>query len=182
MVNSQSQALVFRDIDKTEDKIRNLPVWQKLSQTTGTGLDESSQSVSPVKFYAAVPLVVRCPSGSEDDEDVAPAGLLQKQQDESDWSNARASEFGHIYHPFPSKNVNLGASNVVTLGTLCIMDTEPRAGFNDHDEETLRQLGDLLVRLICAEQSEGYANDEVGAYQSRYHTALFPNSHTADLP
>jgi hypothetical protein len=148
------------------------------------GIDDDNDDVTDkerLRFYAAVPLVIRWPGDAPDEEPAAgewddtPLGEEQRPamsptsssvaiSPRSSSSSPTPGSPRRTYKPSSIKDRHL-PHDLITLGTLCILDTEPRPYFSSEEEETLRQLGDLLVRLICTEQSEGWAMREVGGYK-----------------
>ena len=150
-----------------------------------------------IRFYAAVPLVIRWPGDyhpldaddvpletvtsplndrpDPDESSVFPTGSVTPDQTprkrppahQDSTASTSSNDSRRTYQPSSSKDYKTPRSGLITLGTLCILDTEPRQNFGAEEEETLRQLGDLLVRLICTEQSEGWAMREVGGYKGR---------------
>ena len=143
--------------------------------------DHDKEGKERLRFYAAVPLVIRWPEDAPKDDPVGdwkdtPLGAEQRPvmspMSSSSTISPRSSSSSsstpgsprRTYRPSSIKDRHL-PHDLITLGTLCILDTEPRPYFSSEEEETLRQLGDLLVRLICTEQSEGWAMREVGGYK-----------------
>jgi hypothetical protein len=199
IINSSTpRPITYRDLDKTEKKIREMTVWKRLlcpEAIQRRGLkggydddadDDRKEGKEKMRFYAAVPLVIRWPGDAPEDEAVAdgwddtPLGEEQRQialptsssstsppSSSSPSSSPVPGSPRRTYRPSSSKDRHL-PHDLITLGTLCILDTEPRPGFSSEEEETLRQLGDLLVRLICTEQSEGWAMREVGGYKGEF--------------
>ncbi|KAJ9124525.1 hypothetical protein QFC24_003317 [Naganishia onofrii] len=53
--------------------------------------------------------------------------------------------------------VHLPNSPPAVIGTLCVLDEKPRPDFTEESLEILAQLASMLVKSICAEQSEIYA-------------------------
>ncbi|KAJ9123140.1 hypothetical protein QFC22_001333 [Naganishia vaughanmartiniae] len=54
--------------------------------------------------------------------------------------------------------VHFPRSPPIVIGTLCVLDEKPRPDFAEESLETLAQLASMLVKNICAEQSELYAH------------------------
>ena len=205
--SSRPRPITYRDLDQTKKEIRQMTVWKRLLcpqavQRRGLkgGYDDdragTNEDKDRLRFYAAVPLVIRWPGEASDsdvnDWDDTPLGaeqsaLLTSSRCSSPTSTtppgstrttspspsptASPKSPRRTYKPSSSKDRHL-PQDLITLGTLCILDTEPRPNFSAEEEETLRQLGDLLVRLICTEQSEGWAMREVGGYKGQSGSAI----------
>lgn len=149
--------------------------------------NDDEKDENRLRFYAAVPLVIRWSGGEPDFDDTdsedtplgqeqqyvtspvdtsAPASPTSRRSSHPRSTSNSSESHRRIYRPSSSRDRRF-PQDLVTLGTLCILDTEPRPDFSAGEEETLRQLGDLLVRLICTEQSEGWAMREVGGYKGQ---------------
>lgn len=70
------------------------------------------------------------------------------------------------------------------IGTLCVLDTKPHHDFDQDCEKLLTKLARMLVRSICAEQSEYYAQKAARMHAVTadfMHRAILPDPHTADV-
>jgi hypothetical protein len=209
ITSSHPRPQVIRDLDQCDSSIRRLPVWSRLvcaHAREKIGVHDNRDENTHIRFYAAVPLVIRwpgdCPPPDADDvpletpttpangghehdnggPSVFPTGSVTPDNQprskppthrDSIYSNS-SQENRRSYQPTSSKDRKTPRSDLITLGTLCILDPEPRLNFSVEEEETLRQMGDLLVRLICTEQSEGWAMREVGGYKGELAEFISP--------
>jgi hypothetical protein len=70
------------------------------------------------------------------------------------------------------------------IGTLCVLDTKPRHDFDQECETLLAKLAKMLVRNICAEQTEYYAQKAARMHAVTadfMQKAILPDPNTADV-
>jgi hypothetical protein len=70
------------------------------------------------------------------------------------------------------------------IGTLCVLDTKPRLDFDEDSGTLLAKLARTLVRNICAEQAEYYAQKAARLHAVTadfMQKAILPDPHTADV-
>ncbi|KAJ9112572.1 hypothetical protein QFC19_000589 [Naganishia cerealis] len=79
--------------------------------------------------------------------------------------------------------VKLPNSSPAVIGTLCVLDDKPRPDFIGESQQILAQLASMLVRSICAEQSELNAQRAAKMHAATFHflqQAIMPDPASAN--
>lgn len=80
--------------------------------------------------------------------------------------------------------VPLADNASVVIGTLCVLDTKPRPDFDRESATLLAKVARTLVRNICAEQAEYYAQKAARMHAVAadfIRRAILPDPATADV-